>query len=79
MKYHVAAFDQQGRQILGNLDGQGIFRARDYKRTQWFKALPTFRTLNNCVKEYHIFNANGCEDVLITKVTNQTHVPRQAR
>ena len=32
---------KQGRQILGNLDGQGIINwAKQYKRTQYYKALP---------------------------------------
>lgn len=38
-KVYVEAYDENDRQILGNLDGQTVIRAKDYRRTQHYKAL----------------------------------------
>ena len=73
MKYYVAAFDAHGLQILGNLDGQGIFTCKNYKRTAWYRALPTRKTLNNRVMEYWIFNANSQDQSPLEKIANTTH------
>lgn len=45
MKYYVEAFDEDDRQILGNLDGQTVIHAKDYRRTQHYKAL-----VNNTIR-----------------------------
>lgn len=39
MKYFVEAYNQEGTQILGNLDGQTVFQNGNYKRTKAYKAL----------------------------------------
>src|SRR5690606_20481075 len=38
-KYYVEAYDHEGKQILGNLDGQGVIKAKNYRRTQHYKKL----------------------------------------
>lgn len=58
-RFCVLAFDHDHIQILGNLDGQRIWEGRDYRRTAWYKALPTARTLGNRVKFWLIQDARG--------------------
>ena len=69
--FYVEAYDKNGREILGTLDGQGAYPAINYKRRQWYKALPYFRTLNNKVKYYLIKDLDGSE---IEKVLNQRYI-----
>ena len=57
--FYVEAYDGWNNQILGNLDGQGVLYAKNYRRTNHYKALPNFPTLNGCVKYYHIVSAAG--------------------
>lgn len=38
-KYYVEAYDYYGKPLLGNLDGQGVIHAREFQRTDYFKAL----------------------------------------
>jgi hypothetical protein len=54
MRYFVEAYSADHRQILGNLDGQGSHECKQFRRTSWFKALPTFPTLNHRVAYYKI-------------------------
>jgi len=69
MKVYVEAYDSNNKQILGNLDGQGVIHAKQFRRTLHFKSLPTFSTLNNRVKYYDIVTRNG---VLLATVQNST-------
>ena len=39
MKVYVEAYNAQGRQILGNMDGQGVIRAKNYRRTEHYRML----------------------------------------
>lgn len=40
MSIYVEAYNKDGRQILGNLDGQFVFlRIRNYKRTYFYRLL----------------------------------------
>ena len=39
MKHYVEAYNGEGRQVLGNLDGQGVISARNIKRTDHYKML----------------------------------------
>lgn len=39
MRYYVKAYNGQDRQILGNLDGQGVICARYIQRTAHYKML----------------------------------------
>jgi hypothetical protein len=60
MRYYISAYDVHGHEILGNLDGQGVLLdVKNYKRTLHYKALPTFRTLNNRIHHYKIFDDNN--------------------
>lgn len=45
MKYYIEAFDVEGRQILGNLNGQAVIQARKPWLTKSYKILrdPTRR------------------------------------
>ena len=38
-KVYVEAYDEHDRQILGNLDGQTVIQAKNYRRTKHYKAL----------------------------------------
>jgi len=71
MKYYIEAFDKNDTQILGNLDGQGIIHANDFRRTKHYKALSTRMTLNNRVKYYNIVDRN---DRIIERVNNATFI-----
>lgn len=59
MKVYIEAYDGSGRQMLGNLDGQGVINARQYKRTDRYKALSTFRTLHNRGAYYILRDESG--------------------
>lgn len=39
MTHYVEAYDENNEQILGNLDGQTVLRAKNYRRTAHYKAL----------------------------------------
>lgn len=39
MKYYVEAYYEDGAQILGNCDRQGVIYAKQYKRTDHYKSL----------------------------------------
>jgi hypothetical protein len=62
MKYYVEAYRSDGSQVLGNLDGQAVIRARDYKRTNIYKRLksePKSKlSLGGKVVRYDIVRAN---------------------
>lgn len=58
-QYYIEAFDKNGREILGNLDGQNALRCVDYKRTLAYKGLSTLKTLNNRVKFYRVVDYSG--------------------
>lgn len=72
--YWVEAYDEDGLQILGNLDGQTVWRGRNYKRAQFYKDLPRFKTLNNRVQLYKIVREDspGYASVMET-VANLNH------
>lgn len=36
-KYYLEAYYSDGRQILGNGDGQMVLRCRNYRRTKYYK------------------------------------------
>ena len=67
MKLYIKAYYADDTQCLGNLDGQGIIRASQYKRTNQYKALSTFKTLNNRIKYYLIVDER---ERTIEKVNN---------
>lgn len=71
MKVYIEAYDANNKQILGNLDGQGVINAKQFRRTMHFKSLSTFSTLNNKVKYYDIVTVN---DVLLATVQNTTFI-----
>ena len=68
-KLYIEAYYENGGQKLGNLDGQGVLRAKFYKRTKHYKALRTFPTLNNCTAFYKIVTEDGR---LVEIVKNRT-------
>lgn len=39
MKYYIECYYDDGTQILGNLCGQGVIHAKDYKRTNQYKRI----------------------------------------
>ncbi len=71
MKYYVEAYDKDNREILGNLDGQGVIRAKLYRRTLHYKSLATRRTLGNRVKFYRIVDGAGNRYEDVTNTTFQ--------
>ena len=76
MKYYVEAYDISDKQILGNLDGQGVIRARDFRRTKHFKMLEAYPTLNNRVYLYRIVDEGG---TVHETVLNMTHPVNKLR
>ena len=74
IQIYVEAYDEYGLQVLGNLDGQGFFKCKDYKRTAWYKALATRKTLNDRIQLYKIVrlsSRDNCE--VLETVANSTH------
>jgi len=63
MKYYIEAYGSDGRQILGNLDGQGVIRVPNFRLTKAYKRvrdLPTNKlSLNGRVTEYRIVDHSG--------------------
>ena len=39
MRTYFEAYRADGSQVLGNLDGQGVTKAKNYQKTTWYKAL----------------------------------------
>jgi len=73
MKYYVEAFDHNCKEILGNLDGQGVINAKQYRRTNFYKSLHTRKTLNNRVYKYHIVTES---DRTVEIVYNENFIPK---
>ena len=46
MRIYVEAYRADGQQILGELDAQRAWNGTAYKRTERYKSLSTFRTLD---------------------------------
>ena len=71
MKIYVEAYDKNDNQILGNLDGQTVIRARNYKRTNDYKRLrdlPAEKlSLNGRVKQYRFITEQGNQIGVILK------------
>ncbi len=73
MKVYVEAYDQEGGQILGNLDGQAVVKMYSLgglRRKAWFRALSHLATLNNRVHSYQVVTESGRE---LARVLNLTH------
>jgi|GEM_PF-4256148 len=71
MKVYVEAYYSDNTPMLGNLDGQGVIHAKNYKRTKHYKGLSARNTLNNKVAFYHIVSPSGA---ILETITNRTHV-----
>ena len=39
MKYYIECYYQDGKPILGNLDGQAVMNCKNYKRTNAYKRI----------------------------------------
>lgn len=46
---YVRAFNEDNMPILGTVDGQTVFKNKNYKRTKHYKALQAGQTENNSV------------------------------
>ena len=68
MRVFVEAYGRDGRQILGNMDGQTAWEGKDYRRTDWYRALPRRVSLGNRVMTYRI--VDGRHRVLETLRAN---------
>ena len=68
---YVEAYDVNSRQILGTLDGQMVWRGKNYRRTDWYKGLSTKQTLNNKVKCYRIVDDRGLTVEVVQNTTFQ--------
>jgi len=76
MRYQVCAFNEDGLQWLGNLDGQGIFECKIPERCTWFKRLATLKTLNNRVQLYIVYKLDGgpySNGTEYKRIANQNH------
>jgi hypothetical protein len=59
MKVYVEAFYPDGSQILGNLDGQAVIRAKNYRRTQAYKRLRSILYNSTRVASFRIVAEDG--------------------
>lgn len=65
MKLYVEAYDENNRQILGNTEGQTVLRARNYRRTKYYKGIVRgeypdgMKRLSPRVKEWRIVTEKG--------------------
>lgn len=71
--FYIEAYDQNGKQILGNMDGQAALRVVNYKRTIRYKELSTLKTLNNRVYRYDIVKSCNGVSEKVEEVFNLTH------
>jgi hypothetical protein len=69
-RLYVEAYGGNGRQILGNLDGQMCWHSSRYKNAEWYRRLSSFPTLNNRVAEYRIVDDVGR---VLERVHNKTY------
>ena len=70
-RYFIEAYDVMHRLIPGNLDGQGIIHAVNWKATARYKQLVTLHTRDNRVMYYLIVDEH---DRVVGKVRNTTFV-----
>lgn len=75
-KVYIEAYDGCDKQILGNMDGQGVLRAKNYKRTHHYKALSTLKTYHNTVKYYKLVTPSG---KLLEIVKNSTYIEQSGK
>jgi hypothetical protein len=63
MKTYIEAFDENGNQVLGSLDGQNVLTCQDYRKTKHWKRLvnePKEKlSLGGRVVRYHVVSENG--------------------
>lgn len=59
MKTYVEAYYADGSPLLGNLDGQTMMRARNYKRTKHYRALRYRLEREHKVAYYQIIAEDG--------------------
>ena len=74
MRVYIEAYDTDGLQILGNLDGQTAFsRVVNYRKTAHYRALKAgnLRVAHN-VSHWRIVNERG--DILETILRNPSHL-----
>jgi len=70
-KFIVQAFDRQGRQILGTMNGQTVITAKQYKRTHAYKALLRRRDPRVAKYEilrFHTDNIYGNDFTLVSTI-----------
>lgn len=67
MKHYVEAYQADGSQILGNLDGQAVLHAKDPRRTKHFKRLESGqdRPTHSRVYRWRVEPANGGKPIFI--------------
>lgn len=62
MRYYVEAYYEDGREILGNMDGQASIKCRNIRRTKHYRHLRDVIASSNRhpkVAYYKIVDANG--------------------
>ena len=63
MRYYVESYYLDGRQILGNLDGQAVLDCRYPSRTKWVKNLQTAPverlSLRACAAVFKVVDTSG--------------------
>jgi hypothetical protein len=70
MKYYIEAYRGDGSQILGNLDGQGVIRAKRPHRSALYRCLATGqnRPMYQHVHHWRLVTEDG---KLLEEITNK--------
>jgi hypothetical protein len=55
----IRAYDKYGLCVLGNLYGQRIFEAKDYRRTKHYKDLKAGNFAQDRIEQYKIYASLG--------------------
>lgn len=63
MKVYIECFHADGKEILGNLDGQAVIHAKNYRRTNAYKRLKNIvknpKWMNGKVDHAKVVTPNG--------------------
>ncbi len=69
--YYIESYYKDGLRILGTTEGQGIIKARQYRRTYTYKWLCGINTPNHCkYKKPAYFIITDCDKMPLEKIIN---------
>jgi hypothetical protein len=80
MKHYIEAYDFEDKQILGNLDGQGVWTGSQFRRSSYYKNLrdPNRPLRFERVKYWRVVSEHGREICTILNTANRPQMKKGA-